>query len=157
MVDLLDGTLAPHKMKTIKHILKMMTGTLIMMQFAWLLLQPIGMGDIGDLGHERPVIEVTEQDSVIVDYTLSGGDFSTHHYSVIWWYEREEMRPLTSAEVTKMNRKIMAILKEEAKELSHKPSKEDIANGVRWARLMAMQITEPVMLEEIQIQYVEVE
>jgi len=143
-------------MKTIKHILEMIAGTLIMLQFAWLLLQPVGMGDIGDLGHERPV-EVAEQDSVIVDYTILGGDFSTHHYHVIWWYEREEMRPLTGDEVTKMNRQIMAILKEEAEGLSHRPSREDIADGVRWARLMAMQITEPVMLEEIQIQYVRVE
>lgn len=157
MAGLPDGTLAPHKMKTTKHILKMIAGTLIMLQFAWLLLQPIGMGDIGDLGHERLVVEVTEQDSVIVDYTILGGDFSTHHYHVIWWYERDGMRPLTEAEVTKMNRQIMAILKEEAEGLSHRPSREDIANGVRWARLMAMQITEPVMLEEIQVQYVEME
>jgi len=157
MAGLLDGTLAPHKMKTIKHILKMIAGTLIMLQFAWLLLQPVGMGDIGDLGHERPAVEVAEQDSVIVDYTILGGDFSTHHYHVIWWYEREEMGPLTGPEVTKMNKQIMVILKEEAEGLSHRPSREDIADGVRWARLMAMQITEPVMLEEIQIQYVEVE
>lgn len=97
---------------------------------------------------------LNNQDSVIIDYAILGGDFSTHHYQVTWWYEVDPLDPLTPTEITKINRQILNILKEEAEHLNHNPIKEDINDGIRWARLTAMQITDPIMLDEIHIVYI---